>query len=339
MSETEVIIPEVCGIEAERIATETGIVPAAKHELEVSFGGLFAQAQQLITEAEQIDVTDASQVREMKRAREVRLGLRGVRIDGDKIHKALKEDSLRRGRAIDGMRNVVKYMVEPVENRMMDMEKFAERQEAARVTALIEERTPILEGLDIDPAAYNLGWMDQDTFQSVVDRAKQDKADQIERERKAEADRIAKDKADREERARIVAENEKLTKQRAAIEKKAKRDKAAADAKLKTEREARAKVERETAEQNKKQRAAIEKAEAEAAQLRREAQTRKDAELKATEDAAKAPDKTKFLAYAKTVRELPVPVSKSKAGKVLSAKITGQSEKFAAWIEGQVKAL
>jgi hypothetical protein len=52
------------------------------------------------------------------------------------VRKSLKEESLKRGKAIDGYANVLKYLCEPIEDKLFEIEQYAERKEAARVAAL-----------------------------------------------------------------------------------------------------------------------------------------------------------------------------------------------------------
>ena len=46
-----------------------------------------------------------------------------------KVRKELKEESLRKGKAIDGVANIIKFLIEPVEKYLEDQEKFIEKLE------------------------------------------------------------------------------------------------------------------------------------------------------------------------------------------------------------------
>ena len=106
-------------------APETGLI-AQVSDLEVdqetrialckSFEPLYKQASEWAEQANAINVTSVDDKEGMKASRELRLNLKGLRVDADKLHKKLKEDSLRRGRAIDGFRNIVKALVSQSRN-------------------------------------------------------------------------------------------------------------------------------------------------------------------------------------------------------------------------------
>lgn len=317
-------------------------------------------------------VTQFDDPTHQKIAREVRLGLRRVRCDVENTRKRLKADSLARGKALDGISNVLKYLCEPVEEKLLAVEQYAERQEAARIAAIVEERTAALVAVEADPTAYNLGAMDDDTFRLVLEAAKKRLDDRIEAERKAEADRIASEQADRIARekaekeaaaARAQAERErkaheafvakaekerkaaaeKARKEREAVEAKARAErekaeaaarkaKAEADAKLRAEREAREKAERDAA--------ASRKAEADRIAAEKAAEAaRVKAEREAEEKTARAPDKEKIMAFAATVRNLTIPHCVTDTGKEACKLIDAKCGAFADWIEKQAEAL
>src|SRR6185437_11549413 len=101
---------------------------------------MFTQAEEWAARAALIKVTSVDQKREMKMARESRLALREIRIKVEHDRKRLKEDSTRRGRAIDGIANVLKALIEPLEAHLLEQETFAERVEAVRKNALKSTR-------------------------------------------------------------------------------------------------------------------------------------------------------------------------------------------------------
>ena len=82
-----------------------------------------------------------------------------------------------------------------------------------------------------------------------------------------------------------------------------------------------------------------------AAQAKREADAKAAAaqkladEAAAAKRAAKAPDKSKLLAFAASIRSLPVPKLSGDAGAALTKKITEQVTKFAAWIDSEAGKL
>ncbi len=295
------IVPQDSGLEIESVKS-----------LETLFAPFFTQAEEWRQKALACKVTDVNDKRGMKFARESRLALREIRIAVEKSRKKAKEDSLRRGKAIDGMANVFNAAVEPIEAFLLEQEQYAERVEAERISKLTEERRTLLEPYGISPLfnVATLGTLSEEDFQTMLADSKAITEARVERERKAEADRIAKEKAEAAERERIRLENEQLKREasereeearkereRIAAERKAEQEKAAAEAaRVAKEREAerqKAEAERRAIEEkSRKEREAIEakaraEREAAAAQAAKERAERErlEAEIKAKKDA------------------------------------------------------
>jgi hypothetical protein len=214
-----------------------GVSETATHQLKSKFGGYFAAAESLINAARGITVTDATQLTEMRQARDARLALAKVRIEAEKTRKDMKEDSLRAGRAIDGIANVLKGMIIPVEDRLQDMEDFAKRAEAARKEALRAERAEILHGLGQETAHFDLSAMDAETFDNLVGGIRAANQARQEAERKAEEDRLAAIEREKAERAAQAAENARLKAEAEAREKEIAKERAKVEAERKAEAE------------------------------------------------------------------------------------------------------
>jgi len=105
-----------------------------------NFTAYFDIAAEWELHARAIVVKDESETALMKMAREGRLFLRQKRIDVEKARKQLKEQALREGKAIDGIANVLKALIVPIEEHLDAQEHFAERKAAAAAEAIrIEE--------------------------------------------------------------------------------------------------------------------------------------------------------------------------------------------------------
>jgi hypothetical protein len=224
------------------VVEQQGLSPETASNLKRSFASLFGEAHKIIGESQRIVVTDASQKLQMKLAKDYRIALKNIRVAGDKKHKELKEESLRRGKSIDGFKNILIDLIATEENRLEQQEKFVEVEEEKRKAALKAERTQILMGLQIDPNLYQVAEMTEQTFQQLVEGTKLARTAEAERKRKEEADRIERETKEAEERERIRLENERLKKEAEAKE-----------AILKAEREHRAKQEAEAAEERERQ--------------------------------------------------------------------------------------
>lgn len=340
-----VLDPDVVTTELVKVEQAAGINNEAAMELRGQFASFY---NDIVTLREQaLTITDPTNSIQQKMAREVRLELKSVRCAVENARKTLKADSLARGKAIDGFANVLKYLCEPVEEQLAAVEQYAERQAAARIAALVDERKSKMQAEGADQTtldAYNLGVMDDATFNIVLAGLVSARMQREEAARKAEADRIAREQADRiarekaeaeaarlrEEAAKrekaIQAEREaaakkqreieaKVKAERDAAEAKARIEKAKADAKLAAEREAREKAEREIAEAKRKEQARVDAEKAAAA-------AKAKAEREAAEKAERAPDKEKLRVFGETLAAIPLPEMTTAAGKTALEQVT-----------------
>ena len=336
-AEIEVLEPEIVGQQLKAIEKSAGLA----EDRALALRGEFAPFYNSIVEWREKAalVTKPEDETHQKIAREVRLGLRKVRCEVENTRKALKADSLARGKAIDGFANVLKYLCEPVEEKLLAVEQYAERQEAARIAALVQERIAALAAVEADPTAYNLGQMDDETFALVLAAAKKRQAERVEAERKAESDRIAQEKADADERERVRAENERLKKEAAEREAEAAKERARVDAERRKEREAAATKARELESKAKAERDAREKVEREVAAAKAKEAARVKAEVEAKAKAERAPDKEKILAYADSLMSvLPAQCRNHDAAKIMNSVLRRTGE-HVDWIKQQAEAL
>lgn len=333
---TEIVSPQN---ELETVAEGSGLAPDLAGKLAAAFVPLAEQAASVIGESAGITVTDATQVTEIKASRAARLKLRAIRIEVEKTRKSLKEEWLRPGQAIDSLARYLCDRINPVEARLEEQEKFAERKEAERKAALRASREKLLAPFGVNTAFYQLADMDENTFAALLSSSRLAHEAKIAEAKRAEAERIAAENARKEEEARVRAENERLRQEaaereraveaerkqaeeaRRAAEAEARQEREASEAKLREERSAREKLEREAKER-------------EAAEKRRV-----EAEERAKRRAERAPDRDKLLAVAASVRAIVVPEMKSDAMKSVRNNIVAKAEAFAVWIEQQVATL
>uniref|UniRef100_A0A6H1ZEP0 Uncharacterized protein n=1 Tax=viral metagenome TaxID=1070528 RepID=A0A6H1ZEP0_9ZZZZ len=242
------------------IVKESGLESTkAKYILE-NFQNYFEIAAEWEAKAKTIRVTDASQTADMEMARVGRLFLREKRIAIEKARKELKEQALREGKAIDGIANVLKALIVPVEEYLDQQEHFVEiQQQKEREKLLLEAQQKEEEERIAKEKAY----------------AEELEKKRIENEKlKKEAE--AKEKALAKERATVEAEKK-------ALEEKNRKEREAIEKKAKIEREKALAVEREKQEKK----LAEERAKAEKERKAREAQAaaeRKKAELKLAQE-------------------------------------------------------
>ena len=254
--ESTVIIPEI-----ETEATKAGIAPDGIVALQTAFAPHFQAFAALAIEAKDV------QQDEPKKARSLRLKIRAVRIASDDTHKEMKADSLRRGRAIDGIKNILLHSLVPVEEGLEKIEKAEELRAAAKREALKQTRTAEVQPFS-DPTFYDLAGMPDAQYSELLAGLKAAHAAKIAAAEAAEIARQEAARAAEAERMRIVQENARL--QKLAEE----------------EREAREKAERVAAEERAEaeRKASAERAEA----MAREKAIRDEAEKKAAAERAEA---------------------------------------------------
>lgn len=342
------------------LTIEPGLEQDTQQSLLTAFQGFYQSADEWRAKALSIQITRPDQIREMKLARETRLALREIRIKADKRRKEMKEDSLRRGKAIDGAFNMLAHAIEPLERHLLEQEQFINRMEEERKAKLKIEREDALRPFT-DVTLYQLGEMDEATFNQLLETnrlgyaarqeaAKKAEAERIERERIEAEERAKREAAEAAERARIKAENERLKAEREAAEIAARAEREAAQAEARRiaeetrkEREAieaKAKAEREAAAaQARKEREAREAAEAALKAKEAEEQRKRDAALAAARAAAAAPDREKLTKLAADIRALKIPLLTTAAGREIQDLIQTQVTKFAVWVENQTTKL
>ncbi len=285
-----------------KVGEEYGIEDSKLQGLMQSYGEHFSMAKELVQGARDIKVKDEDDFENMEKARERRLSIRKVRIGVETIRKSLKEQSLREGRAIDGMANIIKALVEPVEDYLIGQEKYAEELAKAKKDKVEQERVgkllkfiENLEGYTLHPDN-----MSSDTFDTLLKNSEiafnaQEKAEAEAEElnKKVEVDR-------KKEEERIRVENKKLRVQaeKDAVEK----ERLASQLREKEKVEAKAKKDREEQE----------------AKVKKEKQEAEEKEKEQERQKALAPDKEKIMALADQVAGIEMPsVKDERAMKIL----------------------
>jgi hypothetical protein len=230
-------------------------------------------------------------------ARRLRLDMVKARSSITNAKKSAKADILLAGNVIDWYHNKGVEQLEQAEARLEDIEKAAERAEAARKLELKTKRMAELSAVSVDGQHFPLGEMPDDAYAQLLASSKlahetklaataKAEADRIEAERVAEITRLKKIEDDRIERERIEAENARLKAEREESERLAKieREKAAA-ALAAAEESARVERERVAKEKAAAEKLAAEKLAAQEAQAKKEREAI-EAKAKAEREAA-----------------------------------------------------
>lgn len=250
----------VLDTELVKVIEASGLERTQAEQVLEGFKAFFEEIKEFENEAKAIVITDATQVSEMKRARELRLKLKNIRVNAEKVRKERKEFFLRGGKAIDGLANVLKALVVPLEEHLDAQENYAERMEAERKDKANQERIEALRPYVPDVAVYNLRDMTDGAFEVLLANSKKAFEDQKKAEEEAEKKRQEEAEAKRLEDERIRKENEQLKAEkekadaekaeadRKAAEAEAEKKKAEDELKRKQEEEDRKKREAEEAE-------------------------------------------------------------------------------------------
>lgn len=237
-----------------------------------------------------LKVTDISQTSEMKLARATRLTLRELRIAVEHRRKELGEYHLRETQRINAGAKTLKDLIEPLEERLLEQEEFAERKAAKervdRNTARLTELRPFVT----DPSVYNLADMAEQDYQELLAMCKTMTEQKRIAAEKAEADRLAQAKLEAEERERIRQENERLKKEAQEREQTARVEAAKAQAerqRLQQQADAERKAAAEAARRDRDAIEARARAEREAVEAKARAEREKAAEALAKERRAR----------------------------------------------------
>lgn len=177
------------------VVNEQGLEKPKAELLLSSFAPFFAEAKELVKEGRSLEVTDVNDDEGMKKAREIRRKLQDIRTKGVEVtRKELKEQSLRESRAIDGMANVIKAIIVPVEKHLMEQEKYKELQEEKLLLERYQKRIDLLSQYVDDVTLYKIKEMSDEAFEKLLGDAKLAHEAKVEAERKAEEERLEQER-------------------------------------------------------------------------------------------------------------------------------------------------
>lgn len=329
------------------VIENAGLETSQVENLMKNYAGNFQEAKKIVNEYKSIVVTSVDQTDLMAKAKDGRKKLKEIRVATEKTRISLKEQSLREGKAIDGMANIIKALIIPVEEHLEKQEKFAELQEAERLAKKHADRIEKLSLLVDDVSLYNLKDMTDEVFENLVKSSTEAREAKKKAEEKAEADRIELQRREKvlndrtielapykmllvegvdeldidttdEEYSKMLKdcksamvahnkEQERIKKENEELKKKADEEKKAKEEADKKLKEAEDKLKAEKEAQEKKEK-----------ELKDAEEAKKKADDEEKRKALLAPDKEKLLELAKKIEliELPV-VSSREAGDVI----------------------
>lgn len=306
------------------IANQAGLAEQKSKQLLEAFAGLFQEAKKIVSECKDIQVKDENDIPGMKEARVNRLRLREVRIEVEQTRKELKEQSLRESKAIDGISNVIKALIVPVEEHLEEQEKFAEILQKQRLEKRFSDRILVLSKFDKDLSIYNVREMTDELFSSLVTQLQKEKDEnekaRIEEERLAAEEEKIRERKEEEtrlevERLRKEAEekNKQIEADRKKHEEELRKQNEIQQAKINAEKKAREQAEAKLkAEQELQEKKRLEEKQAIEAKKRLEEEQQRQALL--------APDKEKLLELANLIDTVQMPaVQSNEANSVIRA--------------------
>jgi chemosensory pili system protein ChpA (sensor histidine kinase/response regulator) len=156
-----------------------------------------------------------------KTVRAARLELKKLRCDVENLRKDLKEESLKRGRAIDSEANRLKAMLEPIEQALAAEEKAEDDRKAEELRAIqeaaerkLQSRVDAVVEAGGTPVVSIIRPMSDDEFAGYLEAVRVEVAELAEAKRAEEDARAKREAEERAERERLEAERaEELARQ------------------------------------------------------------------------------------------------------------------------------
>ena len=307
-----------------------------RNDVQIVLNNVFNGVSTMRNQLDTIVVADVNDKTNMKLANTIRLGVRQIRLDAEKVFDAKRaevQQEMLSYKTEDSLwlksKQIMQILTKEIEENARWKEETKERIEAERKELKIQERiNEVSKYAEINRIEFEL--MSDDSFDSFLNGLKTTHTSKIEAERKAEQDRIEREKADAEEREQQKLENERLKIEAENREKEIEAERKINDKKLaeekeklKIEQDAKAKLEAEL----KAKKDADDKAENE----------RKQAELKAIAEAeknAKAPIKKQLLTWTDSFSIAEINIENDKA-----TLIKEKFESFKKWAKREIESI
>lgn len=307
-----------------------------RNDVQIVLNNVFNGVSIMRNQLDTIVVADVNDKTNMKLANTIRLGVRQIRLDAEKVFDAKRaevQQEMLSYKTEDSLwlksKQIMQILTKEIEENARWKEETKERIEAEIKELKIQERiNEVSKYAGINRIEFEL--MSDDSFDSFLNGLKTTHTSKIEAERKAEQDRIEREKADAEEREQQKLENERLKIEAENREKEIEAERKINDKKLaeekeklKIEQDAKAKLEAEL----KAKKDADDKAENE----------RKQAELKAIAEAeknAKAPIKKQLLTWTDSFSIAEINIENDK-----TILIKEKFESFKKWAKREIESI
>jgi len=321
---------------------KSGLDDERHNMLANAFNQITVGLEDALEEAKGIQISGVTDLVNMRKARESRLALRTIRIETENKRKKMKEASLLEGKAIDGMANIVKALVVPVEKDLQEKEDYIQRKEDERIALLVEERKASMAKFEVDCEHFDLGAMKDEAFATLLASSEagynariKAERDEAEAKENAELARRAEEMRLRKAKEEAEAIAEKLRKEKEAAEFEVIQQKVDAEKERKRVELEAQETKRQFEEASRLQHETLNKVmeedrlkkEAEFAELEAQSQRLRDAEAKRIADEAEAKrveeqrrlegsDKDKLLVLIDDIMGVVIPTVSSDAAQV-----------------------
>jgi hypothetical protein len=162
--------------------------------IRTAFSDYFEDANEAIKKCKDIKVINDDDIENMALAKEYRIKLKNIRVAADKKRKALKEDSNKYGKAVQGVYNVIDYIVSPMEKYLKSQEDYVEIKKATERQERYEKRMKILEEYEGFYPELSYLTIDDRSFQTVLEGVKAAKRDHENKILEEEKERVRVEK-------------------------------------------------------------------------------------------------------------------------------------------------
>lgn len=243
----------------EIIVKDSGLEIKEGQTLLEKFGNYEQIAKDWEVKAKMIVVTDASQETEMAMAKTALKKFAELRINVEKERKAMKEQSLRKGQAIDAVAKFLVSLISPIEEHLKLQANFVKIKEEREA---LERKLAEDKRLEEERVAKEQAEKEEQERVRLENIRLKEEADA--REKKMEEERLAAEKKQKELEDKAKKDREEADAKQKELEEKAKKDRQDAEDKLKQEQEKAAKERQEAQDKldEEKKRAEDEKKEA-----------------------------------------------------------------------------
>jgi hypothetical protein len=313
-----------------------GVSVEKRTEVQTVLNQVFNGVAKMREQLNGVHVQDENDRVNMKLANTIRLGVRQVRLDAEKVFDAKRQEvqaQMLSYKTEDQLwlkaKQTMQILTKEIEEQARFKEETRQRYEAEQHELKIQQRMVQVSRFAPEIARAEFEGMGDDSFAVFLSGLEKAHNERLEAQRKAEQERIEREKAEAEERERVRQENERLKAEAEARERQLAQERAKAEAERKAieekARKEREEAERKAAEERAKQEAILKaereanakleaelKAKAEAEErARKEAEAKAAAELKAKQEAERkakaAPDKDKLMAFAERIDDVIIP--------------------------------